>query len=322
MIRRLIWAFGLNEIRSFRAWFVYVLLPLAITFVLLLAFGGTFSSSYMKVVDLTGQVLPSSSMEVVRDVPFTQAMRMLRRGDVSAVVTREGEKYVVYVLEGEEWMARSLRFGGATLPDWVRFEEVKVGRTAGVSAEFYVTGMLVLSLMSVGTYGLISGIETLRGGIARRLAMLGVSAPTSILSAFVVYVLFDFINIAIYLMLVPRVYGVVLKPDASILWVLPLVMLAGLGFGAVLLRLFGLHAFFAANVGMQLLCFFSGIYFPVDFVPKWMRVLTYISPLYHGVRLMRWSLGVFPYQDVVPSVLFLAVLALFIPLSFGFLRTE
>jgi lipooligosaccharide transport system permease protein len=112
---------------------------------------------------------------------------------------------------------------------------------------------------------------------------------------------------------VMTVFGLVLSPLA--LLAIPVAVLTGLAFAAPIIAFTGtqrddqgFNAIF--RFGMTPLFLFSGTFFPVEQLPALIRPIAWLTPLWHGVDLIRaLSLG---RVDPALAVVHLAVLALFI----------
>ncbi len=59
---------------------------------------------------------------------------------------------------------------------------------------------------------------------------------------------------------------------------------------------------------------FACVYYPIDVIPKVLRPLAIINPAYHGVQLLRSAFIEGPKMDLFLSFLYLAVLALILPI--------
>ena len=75
-----------------------------------------------------------------------------------------------------------------------------------------------------------------------------------------------------------------------------------------------------SNLFSNILVFFSGVYFPLEVLPEWLRSLAFFFPMTYVARSMRFSLG----QDFIPlsefytsNLVFLAIGVITIPL-FGY----
>src|SRR6516164_2288524 len=87
-------------------------------------------------------------------------------------------------------------------------------------------------------------------------------------------------NCAIFLA-VAAILGAVQPPPWGALASLPVAVLTGITFNAVIVRFVMIPLFL-----------FSGIFFPITQLPAWIRPVAYVTPLWHGVALCRsLSLG-------------------------------
>lgn len=90
--------------------------------------------------------------------------------------------------------------------------------------------------------------------------------------------------------IVMMAFGVVRAPAAVL--AIPAAVLTGLGFSAVIMA----YSAAAENSNdissmqrfvIQPLFLFSGTFFPLDALPSWIRAVANITPLYHGIELVR-----------------------------------
>jgi lipooligosaccharide transport system permease protein len=108
-------------------------------------------------------------------------------------------------------------------------------------------------------------------------------------------------------------FGATRSPWVVLAW--PAATLTGLAFAApiaawaVLLKTETTFAYLFRFVMMPLMLF-SGTFFPLSQLPGWLRLIAYVTPLWHGVALCRGlSLGTANLPGALVHVAYLAVLA-------------
>jgi lipooligosaccharide transport system permease protein len=111
-------------------------------------------------------------------------------------------------------------------------------------------------------------------------------------------------------------FGAARSPWVVLAW--PVAVLTGLAFAAPIAAWAGMvtkeNSFaYLFRFGMMPLMLFSGTFFPLSQLPRWLRPLAYATPLWHGVALCRaLSLGSGLHADLLGAlghVAYLAVLA-------------
>jgi lipooligosaccharide transport system permease protein len=97
-------------------------------------------------------------------------------------------------------------------------------------------------------------------------------------------------TIAVAFLLVLTAFGVPRTPKA--LLAIPAAVLTGLAFAAIITAyaatLRNSNSFNAVfRFGITPLFLFSGVFFPLDSLPAWLRAIAWLTPLFHGVELVR-----------------------------------
>jgi lipooligosaccharide transport system permease protein len=176
--------------------------------------------------------------------------------------------------------------------------------------EFVAPGMLAVVSMQIGTfessYPVMAAIRWTR----QYHAML--ATPLRIRDVIFGHLMFIATRVgiaaAIYLVAL-TLFDAIRSPWAVLAW--PVAILLGLSFAAPvaafaawLERDEGFNALF--RFGITPLFLFSGVFFPIERLPKVLQVLAFLTPLWHGVDLMRHlTLGTVTFWPAVGHVAFI-----------------
>ncbi|MGQ9733960.1 MAG: ABC transporter permease [Candidatus Bipolaricaulia bacterium] len=176
-------------------------------------------------------------------------------------------------------------------------EKVHLGRLAGARwFHLVIPGIIALPILSAGLFAIAGRITAMRE--RRILAQLLVTPLPSwaLLSSLGLLRLgVAYVGAFATLAFATIVFGL----RFPIQWGLFVPFVAACGLGAMgmgaliafLVRRPG-SASFAANIFLQLMLFLSGIYFPLEFLPPFLRVVSRGLPLTHMAQGMRYALGV------------------------------
>lgn len=170
-------------------------------------------------------------------------------------------------------------------------EEVKVESLNTTFMDWFLPGIIAMSLMNTGIIGISTGFVTLRErGILRRIKVtplpLWKFLTARVLAALVVGLISTIILIALAVVLF----------DATVRGNWLLVLLAIVIVSASMLSIGAAIAAIARNVETAAglanmitfpMMFLSGVFFPINTMPDWMRPIMAIMPLRYGVEALR-----------------------------------
>jgi lipooligosaccharide transport system permease protein len=116
----------------------------------------------------------------------------------------------------------------------------------------------------------------------------------------------------LFVLIVTGAAGLLSSPLA--LLALPVAFLTGLTFGAlgmIATARAGSYNFFDYyfTLGISLMLFFCGVFFPLRSLPSWAQAVAWFLPLTHAVRLCRGLVAEAPAAEVLGSVAWLLVVA-------------
>lgn len=281
----LFYSFFLVNIRNRFLFFMNILLPI----VFLILFGAVFGKQ---------QTAPSVAFYSDRDViidfeNWTKLSNIptdeeIKSSPYDAVIIGKDGKILVFVKSNllqidYELQVFKLRYTskGSTIPVEVVLNNVKVGKEL-TSLEYIMIGVIAISLLSVGmNAGVSIYSEYVRYGLFKRLSVTPISSLklllssasanmiTGIISSFAVLLLSKFIfgaNLIVSLSQLPEYLLVVISS-----------VLVNLALGTIIGLLFKNAAQSAAQIIYTIFIFFSGVYFPIDFLPKALRFVSYLT---------------------------------------------
>ncbi len=157
--------------------------------------------------------------------------------------------------------------------------------------EFFVPGILAMSLMNSGIIGLSTAFVTYREkGILRRIKVTPFSLTSFILARITTSLIVAVLQAVVLIGLGVLVYGLQLR--GSPLLILLTIMIGGLAFLSIGFALSGIArntetAASYANLVTFPMLFLSGTFFAVDTLPTWLQGLTRILPLRYLIDALR-----------------------------------
>lgn len=169
--------------------------------------------------------------------------------------------------------------------------------TRGVSSididfiDFFVPGILAMSLMNAGVIGLATSFVTYRErGILRRIKVTPFSLTSFILARIVTQLIVAVLQAGILIALGRLVYGLTLR--GNVLVILLAIAVGALCFLSIGFAISGIarNTETAASYGNLVtfpMLFLSGVFFDVDAMPGWLRPIVNVLPLKYLVDALR-----------------------------------
>ena len=157
--------------------------------------------------------------------------------------------------------------------------------------DFFVPGILAMSLMNSGVIGLSTTFVTYREkGILRRIKVTPFSLTSFILARIVTTLIIAVLQAVVLVGLGMLIYGMTLRGNP--LLILLTILIGGLAFLAIGFALSGMArntetAASYANLVTFPMLFLSGTFFAVDALPTWLQGLTRILPLRYLIDALR-----------------------------------
>lgn len=189
---------------------------------------------------------------------------------------------------------------------------------------YILAGVLSVSITFAGLSALIISLGYFRKeNVIRRLLATPLKGSTFLLADVLNNLLSSLISLSILFLVAYLVFRIQFTVNLGYLILTyfssMIFMMALGGFFLVLFRSPKV-AMNVSNLFSNILIFFSGVYFPLEFLPDWLRTFAFLFPMTYIARSMRFSLG----QDFIPisefyisNLTFLAIGVLTIPL-FGY----
>jgi len=157
--------------------------------------------------------------------------------------------------------------------------------------DFFVPGILAMSLMNSGVIGLSTAFVTYREkGILRRIKVTPFSLTSFILARIVAMLIVAVLQAVVLVGLGVLIYGMTLR--GNLFLILMTIMIGGLAFLAIGFALSGIArntetAASYANLVTFPMLFLSGTFFEVDALPAWLQGLTRVLPLRYLIDALR-----------------------------------
>ena len=175
-------------------------------------------------------------------------------------------------------------------------ERIALGEVDAMEIDYLVTGVMALSILSGGMFSVL-GIfgRYKRQQVIKRFMATPVRPWEFVVSAGSTKILLNFLAVIIVLQLAGLLFGVNLDFSVPVFILLVLSTSIGMmGLGVVLLLVFKKTetAYTAASLLYTFMTFFSGVYFPVAFLPGQIQWLARVLPVTYTVDLLRYGAGI------------------------------
>lgn len=184
----------------------------------------------------------------------------------------------------------------------VREHKLNIGRSLS-ELEYTMLGVITISFLSIG---LNAGVKVysdyVRYGLFKRFIVTPIGPLRLSLGVTGAQVFTGFVSSALNLVLASVLFGAKLFIPVKMFWAYFLVVVAAvminLALGILISLAFKKAAQGVSQLVFTLLIFFSGVYFPVSILPKYLRIATYLTPpryvhlllqKVYGVETFTWS---------------------------------
>ena len=170
-------------------------------------------------------------------------------------------------------------------PEMIKIEEKRITGDDFDYIDFMVPGILAMTIMFAGLMGYAQEIATYREkGILRRIKVSPISLPTFLGSGMATVLILAMVQAVILLAVGVFVFGV--KIGGNWFYIAIIVLIGAVSFLALGFMISSLasdtkSAAMAAMAVAMPMMFLAGIFFPIDFVPKWLSVVAQCLPLYY-----------------------------------------
>ncbi len=172
-------------------------------------------------------------------------------------------------------------------------KQVQQTRKETTEFEYMMMGVIALSLFSNGMFSIVTVFGNYRKkGVLKRLTLAGVEPISIVSSVSFVRLAFSFLSLLLVLLLCSIVFNTTIQFNWFLL--VPSVVFVTIGMMAIGVLLVSLFenpnaSLNAASVLNTVMVFFSGVYFPISFMPSYIRWIAYILPVKYAADLVRYS---------------------------------
>jgi ABC-2 type transport system permease protein len=190
--------------------------------------------------------------------------------------------------------------------------------------EFFVPGIIAMSVMTLSLFGTVNSDTELRQkGVIRKLSTTPITRTDWILSNILYQFILAVISTIAMLLVSYAVFNVSLHIDAWLLAFILLDVFAFVGIGMILTRFAkeAESAAAAANAISFPMMFLSGSFFPIEMMPGFLQTLARILPLYYVNEGLRASMV---FVDHMTALKYSAIIAVFAAVVFvlGIIATQ
>ncbi|HCI29451.1 MAG TPA: ABC transporter permease [Fervidobacterium sp.] len=283
----LFYSFLTVNFRNGFLFFMNIILPV----VLLLLFGSVFGKqeSQITVAFYSDRQLTdlNSNWNRLESIPTVEEMKEMDRDIV--IIANDG-KIDVYLLssfssvDSEVTMFRLKYASAQNEKPIVNIVENKITFKRQLSdLEYIMIGVIAISLFSVGmNAGVTLFSEYVQYGLFRRFMLTNVNRLYLLLSATGAQIITGIISSGLVIAISWLIFKVNLFISPQFIFMYLFVVFASimvsLGLGVVLSLIFKKSASTIAQILYTIFMFFSGVYFPITFLPKPLQIVSYFTP--------------------------------------------
>lgn len=180
--------------------------------------------------------------------------------------------------------------------------------------EYMVPGILVVLVTIIGMF--LSGMNVVREkeiGTIEQLNVTPIKKYQFIIGKLLPFLILSLVMLAVGLIAAKLVFGIIIRGDIFLIFALAsLYMLVILGYGLFISTITDTmqQAMFIAWFFAVLFILMSGLFTPIDSMPRWAQIVTWFNPVSHFIEIMRRvMLKGSGFFEVQKQVLILAVYA-------------
>jgi len=315
----LFYSFLLINLRNRFAFFMNIVLPVVFMILFGAVFGKQQADASVAYYSDKEIIIDSTNWIPLRNIP---TLDEIKKSKYDAVIIAKENSIDVYqksnLLQIEyELQVFKLKYvaSNQNIPVNLKIENVSIGKELS-ELEYIMIGVIAISLLSVGMnagvnmysdyvrYGLFKRLSTTPiNPFSLLLSYIGANSLTGVISSFVILVLSKIIfgtNLLIELSKIPLYLLVVISS-----------VLINSALGVVLSLVFKKSAQSISQLLYTVFIFFSGVYFPLEFLPKSLRYISYLTTPRYVHMLFQWIYDI----PVMNNALFYVLNAVFIILG-------
>jgi len=303
--------------RDRMAFFFTLIFPFMFVIIFGFVFGTGSSGVDSKL--LVGIVSPERSLyEIVNGMENLEAKKFESIGDVrEAVLTGKVDAGIIYddnkirVILNLATIQRNpfSRMLGETVADHLTKRNIKIdkvidlklsaidpGRVITTQLGYMIPGVVAISIFNGALFSMISIFcDYKKRGILKRFNVTPIKGYQFIIGMILGRFIFIFFSATVLLVFSQLIF----KIQFNVNWILYLItvstsILGMMAFGILISGIFN-EPSVASNIGsllMTIMIFFSGVYFPLDFLPRYLRKIGSLMPLGYVAKSIRISAGV------------------------------
>lgn len=312
--------------REKQSWFWGIFFPVILMVIFMSIFSGSSDDEFSASVAIVNenpnptsnmmleQILKLDVLELETEDPVTreEADKLVKNKEVDAaivlpesidassirlVVNKEDEQGATsQALTGmlNQFVQQANLVASGVTPSFeLQTEAISSGNAELSYTDFLLTGMIALAIAQGGMFGMVGLVEMRSKGLIKRLQMTPANMNLFGLSDMVMRVLFSVVQIILLSLIGVFIFGANLFINFPTL--LLVFLLGTLSFTAVgyFISSFSktTEAYMGvANIANFLMMFLSGVFFPIETMPEWIRPISNVLPLTYFVEGLRESM--------------------------------
>jgi ABC-2 type transport system permease protein len=280
----------LEYFRNKISFFFNILFPLVLFILFSLVFFSEDTANFAYFSDIDLDIYGKSyndEEKLLSDRGKYDAVAVIKDNEV--IVYKNSNSAMVYVWI-DTLVNKVKSFG---LKNVVNIKETKLDYIIFSQRENIYIGTFALSIMSIGMFSVVNLFDRYkRVGTLKRLKLLPMSSLSFVFSFSISQFFISFISLVIIRLIGAFLFSISLKVNVFYFSIALVSSVIGmLGIGTLISVLFKKSA---ANVSQFLyivFIFFSGIYFPLEFLPKFLKNLSFFIPVKYIVDIFKFSMG-------------------------------
>ncbi|WGS65130.1 ABC transporter permease [Marinitoga aeolica] len=295
--------------------FFTLFFPLIFLIIFGFVFNDQYSNSLMSVaiysedkniIEDLSDIYKIINIDNIEDVP-----KNIKNGNYDVGVIIEGKKVTIYydetnmnntsLIQGLELNIKKaiLNKDNTTKNfNYIKINEKNVLLTKVKTSyiDYLLTGVIAISLLSNGMFSVITVFGRYkRLNVLKRFILVPIKSYTFVIGITLTRIFISFISLLILIFSSTIIFNLSIVINWPLYLLLSFTSTIGMmGFGLLFLFLFKKSetAQNAASIFFTLMMFFSGIYFPIEFLPKTLKIISYLFPIKYIVDSLRYISGI------------------------------
>ncbi|MFD2212632.1 ABC transporter permease [Metabacillus endolithicus] len=312
--------------REKQSWFWGIFFPVILMVIFMSIFSGSSDDEFSASVAIVNenpnptsnmmleQILKLDVLELETEDPVTRekADKLVKNKEVDAaivlpesidasfirlVVNKEDEQGATsQALTGmlNQFVQQANLVASGVTPSFeLQTEAISSGNAELSYTDFLLTGMIALAIAQGGMFGMVGLVEMRSKGLIKRLQMTPANMNLFGLSDMVMRVLFSVVQIILLSLIGVFIFGANLFinfPTLLIVFLLGTLSFTAVGYFISSFSKTTEAYMGVANIANFLMMFLSGVFFPIETMPEWIRPISNILPLTYFVEGLRESM--------------------------------